>query len=418
MYTLTPTHGFWVGFVFTINSIIGAGILPIPWAFSEGGIVLGILLQVIAGLLALILGFQMLEIMSRAEAFARKKEGVDKHIALGPYDEIQPLQSFGSAPSISERKFDMTEMFNMFCGEKVRKWYLTLFVISIYAGSVAYCTIFAITFTEFVPIFGYECDIYAEGLEGGCKATYMFYLLVFCALMIYFCYRGYEEQVTMQVTLASLRFVVIGVILLTVIGETAFEKAEGEPIKSSPRMWKPELTGIVFPILFLSISFHNTIPNTSQLIMKKSANLSRVIFWAVLTCSVTFILVGVFVPLAIANVSKISSLEWKEYSAGHDPSSRPWWVYAIIVTVVVFPAVDVISIFPIYTIALSDNLIAMRYGYTYEGKITKVMSQCSLSSCSTAVWPSSLRSSSRWSHTISYVPLRALSWTSQGYSCS
>ena len=37
-------YGAWIGYFFTINSIVGAGILGIPWGYRMGGLGLGIIL--------------------------------------------------------------------------------------------------------------------------------------------------------------------------------------------------------------------------------------------------------------------------------------------------------------------------------------------------------------------------------------
>ena len=37
-------YGAFIGYLFTINSMIGSGILAYPWAFHQGGWLLGLLL--------------------------------------------------------------------------------------------------------------------------------------------------------------------------------------------------------------------------------------------------------------------------------------------------------------------------------------------------------------------------------------
>ena len=366
MDNVQATHGFWVGFFFSINSIIGAGILAVPWVYDKGGLALGSTLQVIAAVLALILGFQMLEIMSRTEALVRQKEETK------PSSDETDLLEDPTAPTITTRKFDMTEMVSLFCDNKTRNVYITVFALTIYSNLTAYCTIFAASLTEFVPIFGTGCEV-GDGISGKCRVVYLLYLAVFAGLMLYISVRGYQEQVELQIVMAVLRFVIIGLIIGTVIGDISTEKYnEGGSHNDldTPTMWKTSLAGVMFPILFLAITFHNTIPNTSQLIASKTTNLPKVITWAVIVASTLFLVLGVIVPLAVDGVSKMVSLDWKEYSAGHARSHKPWWTYIIISAIGIFPACDIMSVFPIYAIALSDNLIATKYGHDYESKIT------------------------------------------------
>ena len=194
--------------------------------------------------------------------------------------------------------------------------------------------------------------------------------------MMFFTYKNFAEQIYMQATLCIIRFVVIGIMIGTLIADIAThsenEGSDYNPIDTPP-LFRPQYIGIIFPIIFLAISFHNPIPNIAQLIKHKEANLHKIMVSAVVVCTVIFLAVGTLAALVIDDVDKLVSLEWKEYSAGSDRSSKPSWAYIVIYCIVLFPAIDVISIFPIYAIALSDNMIALKYEHDYENKISRVM---------------------------------------------
>jgi Transmembrane amino acid transporter protein. len=57
----SESEEWWVGYAFTINSIIGSGILAIPGAYAESGWLLGLISQLIISILAFFLCYQVLQ---------------------------------------------------------------------------------------------------------------------------------------------------------------------------------------------------------------------------------------------------------------------------------------------------------------------------------------------------------------------
>lgn len=374
MEAVTPRHGFWVGFFFTINAMIGSGVLAVPWSFQQGGMMLSTMLLLLAGFLTLLLSLQMLEIMSRIELYVQRLESSSKSDPIE--DDTQAFIS-SPEPTIRERKFDMEEMFALMYGEAAKRVYIAGLGVTVIGTLAAYCVIFGKTMTEFVPILGFSCDT-GEDLEGGCRATYICYLILYSLVMFYFCYRGYEEQITMQGIFACARFAVLFLILATASLALMQEKtltSDKHHSISVPKQWNwfPE-AGVVFSVCFLALSFHNTMPNTAQMIVEKPKTLPKVLFSAVGITTFVFLVVGVVVSLAVEDVNEIMTLDWQHYSASQP--HRAWYIYPLSFTIVLFPALDVLSIFPIYSIALSDNLIALVFGHDYEGRIGRVEFCC------------------------------------------
>eukprot|EP01029_Cantina_marsupialis_P018349 TRINITY_DN4207_c0_g1_i3.p1 TRINITY_DN4207_c0_g1~~TRINITY_DN4207_c0_g1_i3.p1 ORF type:complete len:207 (+),score=59.29 TRINITY_DN4207_c0_g1_i3:74-694(+) len=58
------------------------------------------------------------------------------------------------------------------------------------------------------------------------------------------------------------------------------------------------------------------------------------------------------------SVKDSCNLNWKHYTAGYSADGKPFWVGAIEYIVVLFPAIDVLSAFPLCAIALGNNLLA------------------------------------------------------------
>jgi len=76
------------------------------------------------------------------------------------------------------------------------------------------------------------------------------------------------------------------------------------------------------------------------------------------------------VPFAVENIDPMVTIDWENYSGGN--SERSWWAYGVASFVLIFPAIDITSIFPILSIILTDNLISVNYGQLSKNKLTRV----------------------------------------------
>ena len=72
--------GFFTGYIFTINLVIGAGFLSIPWAYENSGWLFSLLFQIFVSVQMYIVSSQLLESLSRSEILLRMtEEGKDIH---------------------------------------------------------------------------------------------------------------------------------------------------------------------------------------------------------------------------------------------------------------------------------------------------------------------------------------------------
>ena len=70
-------YGAFVGYLFTINSMIGSGILAYPWAYARCGWVLGLLLLLLFCSVSYTLSNMMFDTMSRMDLINRlRREGI------------------------------------------------------------------------------------------------------------------------------------------------------------------------------------------------------------------------------------------------------------------------------------------------------------------------------------------------------
>jgi len=82
-------------------------------------------------------------------------------------------------------------------------------------------------------------------------------------------------------------------------------------------------------------------------------------------------ILGILIPMTVGIGETMTILNWRKYSAGFDENERPWYSYIISNFIVLFPALDVISVFPLESIYISDNILAFVYGKNDNRQVTK-----------------------------------------------
>lgn len=388
----SENQNFWHGYFYTINSIIGSGILSIPWAYKEGGWLLGILSQIFTTIFTLVLAYHQIQIMSRIEVLSNLSKSGYKILPLKlsqlftrtfPQEfmisdnepkEEQELLEIKDKPEISHVRYDLSEMVTVLLGKPGGVFFGICLSLSIYGCLVAYSSVFACSLASTVPIFGLNtCNIYDDNAEfaDDCWKIYWFYLFIFSISMSLLVIIGLKEQAGFQVAMSLMRFVVIFLILGTSIGAIFSDTnlADSNSNNGSLDLINPMSIGITLPIVYLSTSFHSTIPSTIQYVREKHINVPKIIHLSLFTVTILYTLIGIFVPLAISNPESMMTINWIDYTGGQTDQS--WWSLTIMYIIILFPALDVFSIFPILAIMLSDNIISLQYGKFNENSISK-----------------------------------------------
>lgn len=85
------------------------------------------------------------------------------------------------------------------------------------------------------------------------------------------------------------------------------------------------------------------------------------VFRATVICStVAYIWIAIVLASAFGeDIEQSSNLMWNDFTGG---SANAWWCKAISLYVVCFPALDVVSAFPLNAITLGNNLLGALYG--------------------------------------------------------
>jgi hypothetical protein len=127
---------------------------------------------------------------------------------------------------------------------------------------------------------------------------------------------------------------------------------------------------LLLPITAYSLIFHNSIPALSHPV-KDKLQLGRIFTAAIVFCFVAYTLIAVVISMYFGDNTLVSAnLNWSAYTGNSsngrsnsvDATSASLLAKAASLFVVLLPALDVASAFPLNAITLGNNLMSAYYG--------------------------------------------------------
>lgn len=377
----------WSSYSLLINFTVGSGVLSIPWAYDQGGLVLGIVSQFYASLITLIMSFEIIQIISRVQKIKRmQSEGYQ--ISPVPFTKLfakthpkdfikfesknEDIESLSESELvISEHIHDLTEITNLLMGNTHGLILNISLSLSMISCLIAYSSIFSSSLASIIPIGPYStCNIYedTEYFGDSCWRKYWFFMAIFLIITSFFTVTKVKEQVWFQATMSIIRFLIVALIIITCIVSLIQDKNlddddenEGEIVLFN---WRG--LGVTIPIIVFSINYFSFIPNAIQWVEYKKKNIPALMKLSAFTFTLVYLCVGIFTSIAIKDIDQMITLEWEGYTGGH--SEKSWWSIAIEYTVIIFPALDMISIFPLVSINTAENFMtSIGMEYKQEG---------------------------------------------------
>lgn len=371
---------FWITVAFTLNYIIGSGFLTLPWAFEQAGILLGIGILLLFGFFSTISVFFILEAMSCAEKldhfhgenhqsgiqlrqgyFAVKnpvrEDEVDTENSTYN-DEVVPtvISSQTHLEQHVRRKKEITELCQIFLGDYGKQLYVGIICVYMYGTLWAYTTVFANSFSAaHEKIFG--------------DWSYEVFVLIFSVGVVPLSLMEFSEQVYLQVSLSVFRvFMVIAMVTSIIIAyysaDNQFQLPEGyQEEHDSSVFFRAEWSKIylLMPVAAYAFIFHHSVPALSEPITDKST-LNSLFQTALVISMVFYIALGVIISAYFGTYTLPSSnLNWKDYT-GNGNGITSILISIIRFFVLLFPAVDVASAFPLNAFTLGNNIMTAYYG--------------------------------------------------------
>ena len=457
------TSGFspFVAFCFSVNYVVGTGFLTIPYAFSEGGLILSAIVIVSVGLLADIAKDYLLEAMARAEAMLDNRmhwikrnpgDEAKQDLVYSPvmfmsntpnekrppesqretsdllqaaasynydaansgrmsskpntpfYDRASSFQGtassmpgtprMGSLPGtpmasnpgtpkqqlkgrhlmrrqhhkyhVRHRKFEVNTLVRVFVGKTGVRVYTGFICLYIACTLWAYTSVFASAMAQAAPIFA----------GGDTDTNYLIYALIFSGMVVPMSCMELDEQVVVQVTMTGARFVMFFLMLGTSsqAAKDAANVNDGTQEASIQEVAMFRFQGIntMLPIMVFSHIYHHSIPGLAHPVADKR-KLGGIFQSTTIFGTVAYAMLGLVVASAFGTgVEQSSNLMWKHFtggtatvavdSDGNEIVSIAWWAKAISIYVLCFPALDVVSAFPLNAITLGNNMMGSYYG--------------------------------------------------------
>lgn len=323
----------------TLNLLMGSGFLALPTVFRDLGIIPGVCILLVTGCIMYVTCVWEGRGVLRAKSY----EGVHK------------------VPEV-------TEALRIFCNPIARSSYLGILSLSLIGSVWAYAILFGQCMSSELPIIypSVSCD--DGNTEGVCGQRYLFYLVLLAILTTPLSLVEVKDQAWFQLVMTGLRILLICIMSATAL-YAYFHDAVNESFpnhesivrktnENSIPSFSTALLSCISTCVF-SLYLNSTVPLIAHAIADKST-LGFVISRALLCSCVLYGTLAVVCGLCFGNgIDNPVNLNWKGYSFAGRSSV---WSKAIEALVLLFPAMDVLSVYPLTTIALSNNLLEAVYG--------------------------------------------------------
>ncbi|KAJ3423884.1 hypothetical protein M0812_29515 [Anaeramoeba flamelloides] len=292
----------------------------------------------------------------------RKTENIGNRSAqLKNYFKDSQLR-FSPTFELKKRKFEINELCYIFMGRNGKRFYTVALSMYILGSLWSYSAVFAQTITTMLPISGITkgdtCEI-DQPFSVNCNKNYILYLVLFAIFAIPVACRDLAEQKILQISLTIFRFVAVFVIILTTVLAMYTSNEDHYQNKNTPYIASYSLFNIHgSSIIFGSCVFSQVVHHSATIIaetVREKSKVRKIFNSAFLTTFLIYYTLGVVCSLYFGpNTKSIVTLNWLDYSGGIAPSS--YWATFIKFVVVLFPAVDILSAFPINVVTLGTGL--------------------------------------------------------------
>jgi amino acid permease len=389
------TFSFGVTVAFTLNYIIGTGFLTLPWGFNQTGNILGVATLGFMTFFAMTSALLLLEAMARAEAFATQGNNFGSFVgdfAVANYRSLQTndSQEFSQRSlkasksdkgnqmqktadllnenlKISTQKFEITELCKIFLGKQSVRIYTFLVSIYMYGTLWAYSAVFADSLATRLPIMTTVAGDITPN-----NASYKLYLLLFSMIVVPASMLELSEQVFVQVSLSICRVIMMLLMVSTIFlaswqKKNSFESnnftapaSVSESIKNGINMKKLYL---LLPMVAYACIFHHSIPSISQPVKHKEY-LGWIFCSTLGICFVSYCVMSIVISTYFGDLTMISAnLNWESYLGKINANGEiPLYARCISSFIVLLPALDVASAFPLNSITLGNSLMSSYYG--------------------------------------------------------
>ena len=295
------------------------------------------------------------------------------------------------------RECEVIELVDEFLGPSAKTIYQINLMLLTYVGLIAYAQVFSqgliSQILEPSNVFGDYAN--KEHLRGALSVS------LFAAIVIPLSLLNISEQIYAQITMALLRFVSLAALLLGTLAAIAIDD------KDSAIHWDASTTqnssnnnsdtnftlpyfklsgfGIMFTTAIFSQLFQHSVPGLiAPLQTAEKKAVPRIFAAALVTTGLVYISTGICCVYFFGHRTKESiNLNFVDFFWGYD-STNDYWVAAVsdVVskTIVLFPVLDTLSVFPLIAITLGNNLHTASFKFINNNILKRVYTESKLAS--------------------------------------
>eukprot|EP01088_Endostelium_zonatum_P022051 TRINITY_DN911_c1_g2_i2.p1 TRINITY_DN911_c1_g2~~TRINITY_DN911_c1_g2_i2.p1 ORF type:complete len:545 (+),score=82.65 TRINITY_DN911_c1_g2_i2:88-1635(+) len=420
-----PSYGSVVAWVFVINYVLGVGILGMPYAFYQAGVLLSSVLIIFITILTIIATMWLVEVGSRAQALfsagqldlpiapADERSRILNNTSQIQTSDIEP-RPFESAPSsrhstlnhpnytstpqfqITSTKFEINQLAGVFLGPVGKLFYEICIVLYMLGTLWSYTAVFSSSMTAFVPFPGLSwdrnCNLYDASVPWvwDCEWTYLIFIGLYAIIVLPLACMSLVDQQWIQIILCALRWVGLFVMYTTVLLSMFYHSYDEDPKISGPPyladkvLARPSGFGIIFTTAVFSQLIQHSTPGLVQPIKNKN-HLARVFAGGLAATCTLYIILGVLCATYFgSHTHQVASLNWVNYKGlKFSPAGSTFWLAkGVSVFVVLFPVITVVSAFPLMAITLGNNIFfGLPPHWTNNGKNTKLQLIIRIGAC-------------------------------------
>lgn len=391
---------------FTLNYIIGSGFLLLPWAFFKAGLALstftlGVICVLSIAAVCFIMDSTYLAIRITNSIRLNSNKSSDSTISprsgkysprfitlSSQYGSVLGLPSEGAkddrlkvGPGESSRKsgsYDETIALLPTDSTVVRprQWEipdLCYFYLGSY-GKVAYGIVLCMYM--YGTLWAYA-SVFAKALPAASflpPLPYTSYLMIFSLFVVPLSLMELSEQKIVQVGLAICRFVMLFLMISTIVYSVLYNiqsfsdvlpvDTETVDFFSTIPLANFHNLYLLLPVATYANIFHHSVPALAEPLANMD-DVIPVLSTTLIVCFVFYVLIGAVVSCYfVEHVRTASNLNWSTYVGYLGPSNSfqmPEWARFVSSFVLLFPAFDVASAFPLNAITLGNGLMSFYY---------------------------------------------------------
>ncbi|CAH0518954.1 unnamed protein product [Peronospora belbahrii] len=367
---LSAQYSPYVAYAFTVNYILGVGSLGIPYAFYRAGLIMGNIMIVLVTLLSYI------TVMWVCESVARAREAFVLNFLL---DEMAALNSVASS-SFTGSTFDtntrstlkgtatieyddfpeVTQLCDRFLGPLGSTMYQISLLGLMYGGLVGYSQVFVNTFLT-------QLDHIGDWQLSSVHAA-----IVFTFIVLPLSCSDLTEQIYVQLAMSIVRFAALLIMIISATyaiygdpydGGKELKNSSESPYISNYSLVDMSGFGVMFSTSVFSQLFQHSVPGLLAPLGAKNQEHAKTIFGStLLTTMIFYIALGSVCSLYFGSKLTTSvNLNWADFTWGINESTTlvPLWAKFLSKIVVIFPALDTLSVFPLISVTLGDNMAAV-----------------------------------------------------------